>query len=159
MFLSYDRGLQLERCPQCGGLWLDPGELDQVGEPPVSSTVDVPRLRREMSAITQLDAQVRYRKCPRCEDVMNRINFGAASGVIIDECPKHGVYLDPDELEAIERFVELGGLELGRRSSEERLRRRAVRAEAELAEARTQSMWTARASHRVWWSVFSWFDW
>lgn len=31
--------------------------------------------------------------CVRCGKKMNRKNFGRISGVIIDECGKHGVWL------------------------------------------------------------------
>ena len=41
---------------------------------------------------------------------MRRKNFGEVSGVMIDECPAHGVFLDAGELEAIQHFVAHGGL-------------------------------------------------
>ena len=31
--------------------------------------------------------------------MMNRINFAKASGVVVDECRAHGVWLDNDELD------------------------------------------------------------
>ena len=39
-----------------------------------------------------------YMKCPVCDLHMHRRNFMRASGVIIDECRKDGVWLDCDEL-------------------------------------------------------------
>jgi hypothetical protein len=41
---------------------------------------------------------------------MQRRNFGKRSGVIVDVCGKHGVWLDADELEAVAAFIERGGL-------------------------------------------------
>src|SRR3712207_7758487 len=31
---------------------------------------------------------VRYRPCPRCARIMNRVNFARRSGVILDICPE-----------------------------------------------------------------------
>jgi Zn-finger nucleic acid-binding protein len=42
---------------------------------------------------------------------MNRKNFAKISGVIIDECKPHGIWLDGGELELIRTFIADGGLE------------------------------------------------
>jgi len=54
--------------------------------------------------------KVAYRKCPICGDLMQRKNFGKRSGVIVDWCGEHGVWLDADELESIATFISRGGL-------------------------------------------------
>ena len=43
-----------------------------------------------------------------------RKNFGKISGVIIDRCGKHGVWLDAGELEKIQHFIADGGLDKSR---------------------------------------------
>ena len=43
--------------------------------------------------------------------MMNRKNFARISGIIIDECSRHGVWLDAGELEKIRLFIVDGGLE------------------------------------------------
>jgi Zn-finger nucleic acid-binding protein len=58
--------------------------------------------------------QVQYLKCPDCQRHMHRRNFARASGVIIDECKDHGVWLDCDELGKIAAFVASGGLAYAR---------------------------------------------
>jgi len=45
---------------------------------------------------------------------MNRKNFGRISGVLIDECNKHGVWLDAGELAKIQHFIADGGLDRAR---------------------------------------------
>jgi len=45
---------------------------------------------------------------------MNRKNFGRISGVLIDECSKHGVWLDAGELAKIQHFIADGGLDRAR---------------------------------------------
>ncbi|MCA9714867.1 MAG: zf-TFIIB domain-containing protein [Myxococcales bacterium] len=158
MTTDFDRGVELDRCLGCGGLWLDVGELDVVSAAPATAPVhNVAALRREMQAHTvhMNQGPVRYRTCPRCGGVMNRRNFGTLSGVIIDECPRHGVFLDPEELEAIERFVELGGMELQRRGEAERRARLEERAAA--LESRHAAI-AETARHWVWWGVFDWWS-
>jgi Zn-finger nucleic acid-binding protein len=79
---------------------------------------------------------VRYLKCPLCDELMNRVNFGRRSGVIVDVCTAHGTWFDAGELTRAIAFVARGGLEESRRrESEEKreLARTAARLEAELA--------------------------
>lgn len=45
---------------------------------------------------------------------MNRRNFGGVSGVIIDLCKDHGVWLDNQELNRIVQFIESGGMDRAR---------------------------------------------
>ena len=40
---------------------------------------------------------------------MNRVNFGAKSGVIVDRCKEHGVWLDGGELRQLFEWMKLGG--------------------------------------------------
>ena len=54
--------------------------------------------------------EVAYLKCPACETMMNRVNYGRISGVLIDYCREHGYWLDNGELEKIAKWVSTGGL-------------------------------------------------
>ncbi|HHH31213.1 MAG TPA: hypothetical protein ENK57_23090 [Polyangiaceae bacterium] len=74
-----------------------------------------------------------YRKCPTCDKIMNRKNFGRSSGVIIDICAEHGVWFDPDELTAVLDFVATGGLAESRT-------REAQRAKQDLARHRMNAL-------------------
>lgn len=113
------QGVEVDQCLECGAVWLDAGELEALlasrnsepsGETPVAS---LSQLRARMATVVPGEAAVHYRECPRCGDVMGRINFGTISGVIVDECKRHGVLLDEGELAAIEAFVQMGGMRLG----------------------------------------------
>ena len=42
--------------------------------------------------------QVKYVKCPVCRILMNRVSFGYRSGVVVDRCGKHGIWLDNGEI-------------------------------------------------------------
>jgi len=50
---------------------------------------------------------------------MNRNNFGGNSGIVVDVCPRHGVWFDPGELPRILDFVQAGGLERARKRAEQ----------------------------------------
>jgi Zn-finger nucleic acid-binding protein len=46
----------------------------------------------------ELGLPVQYLRCPACNELMLRHNFGDSSGVIVDVCGKHGVWFDNGEL-------------------------------------------------------------
>src|SRR6185369_9559289 len=60
------------------------------------------------------DPRSSYIPCPVCANLMNRKNFGAISGVIVDVCKKHGTFFDLGELPRVLAFVAGGGLERSR---------------------------------------------
>lgn len=109
-------GVEIDQCIECGAIWLDAGELDQIvreKEPAEAVSLTMGELRTRMREVLPPGSPVKYRECPRCQQVMRRTNFGTISGVVVDECVQHGVLLDPGELQAIETFVRVGGRELG----------------------------------------------
>ena len=83
----------------------------------------VEEMRSRMATVVPQAAAVRYRECPRCSEVMGRRNFGTISGVVIDECARHGVLLDEGEMQAIEAFVRMGGEPLGEQARLEQAQR------------------------------------
>jgi Zn-finger nucleic acid-binding protein len=98
----------IERCPGCLGLFFDPDELEVIidREVPPAQTIDHLALAR----LAEYNGEpVRYRKCPVCRKMMNRINYGQSSGVIVDRCREHGLHLDAGELRRIEAWVRAGG--------------------------------------------------
>jgi Zn-finger nucleic acid-binding protein len=112
---------RLSECTSCGGQFVEHALLEELLE------------RRELFRVVTrappqranpLSRPVVYLKCPVCETVMNRNNFGGTSGVVVDVCPHHGVWFDPGELPRILEFVQAGGLERARqRAAEERSER------------------------------------
>src|SRR5581483_9598069 len=46
-------------------------------------------------------ASFTYRNCPDCITIMNRVQFGQTSGIILDICGKDGVWFDALELGAV----------------------------------------------------------
>lgn len=48
---------------------------------------------------------VAYLKCPYCSDTMIRTKAFKDLAVVVDICPKHGVFLDHQELVALQQMV------------------------------------------------------
>ncbi len=106
--LRRDDDIELDSCPQCNGLWLDPGEFDVMTAE--STVYRKEQLKKEYSRPPLPDAG-EYLPCARCGKLMVRKNFGRISGVLIDECGRHGIWLDRGELDKIRHFILDGGLE------------------------------------------------
>jgi Zn-finger nucleic acid-binding protein len=104
----------LDECAGCGGLWVGDEDFDLL----VNRAAEAARQRPTMGLgtdhrrrrKTEFQTDVRYRRCPDCEGVMQRRNFGKSSGIIVDWCGRHGSWLDADELEDIADFIVKGGL-------------------------------------------------
>jgi Zn-finger nucleic acid-binding protein len=106
-------------CGRCGGQFVEVAALRDLLE---RRTLDAGVVRPRTSA-SAIQAPVRYVACPVCGALMNRRNFGGASGVIVDVCAKHGTWFDRGELPRVLAFVESGGLaHMREREAEERQR-------------------------------------
>jgi Zn-finger nucleic acid-binding protein len=111
---------RLYDCARCGGQLVEHALLRDLLERREVCGAAVPR--RTMRRESELEP-VRYLPCPGCRALMNRQNFGGASGVIVDVCSRHGVWFDAGELPRVLEFVEDGGLARSRRRQlEERYR-------------------------------------
>lgn len=99
----------IEKCTDCNGLFFDPGELEALLDQKIAhdSTINYERLKE----LTELRPQtkVSYRHCPVCQKMMNRTNFGTRSGVVIDQCRDHGIFLDGGELRQLLEWQKAGG--------------------------------------------------
>lgn len=101
---------QVVECPGCGGLWLEPDMFNRLCQRTAherDSTLTGPR--PELVGPAQDSHPMAYLKCPTCGDMMVRRNFGVRSGVIIDVCRDHGVWLDLQEWERIREYILAGG--------------------------------------------------
>ncbi len=103
-------GVSVNECLACHGLWA-PGEGFDIL---VGRAIEARKqagpaerytLKPRVKGGNPLRQGVRYRNCPECERFMARRNYRKKSGVIIDSCSEHGVWLDADELEQIAGFI------------------------------------------------------
>jgi Zn-finger nucleic acid-binding protein len=108
--LKLDGRFMIERCDQCLGLFFDPGELEVLLEATVTNVFSVDRSRlNQINAMRAAEYGVTYIKCPVCGNLMNRVNFGTRSGVVVDRCKEHGVWLDGGELRQLFEWMKAGG--------------------------------------------------
>ena len=111
----------VRECAACGGVWVDPQTLQTLCDVREVHAGVVSALAARVPANSALPDTVRYVPCPRCQKLMNRVNFSKSSGVIMDVCKTDGVWLDRGELQRVVGFVESGGLTVARAHERERL--------------------------------------
>jgi Zn-finger nucleic acid-binding protein len=99
---------EVETCPQCHGFWLDYQSFARAINP---QRLPKEYLESKDSWHKPQNDPIQYVSCPRCGRYMNRENFSRISGIVIDRCRDHGVWLDAGELERIRLFIANGGLE------------------------------------------------
>ena len=117
--VHFKSGEEYDICPKCGGLWLDRGEFRLF-----TREYDVYRKDDDKGEYLREPSKdpLEYIPCVRCGKLMNRKNFAKLSGLILDECGTHGVWLDSGELGKIRHFIADGGLERAQDSAIESLR-------------------------------------
>jgi Zn-finger nucleic acid-binding protein len=103
--------LAIERCQTCYGLFFDKGEIELILQSSVSNVFDINR--EHIDNINKdryrKPEKIRYLKCPDCRRHMNRVNFGQRSGVVVDQCIIHGIWLDNGELTHLLEWKKAGG--------------------------------------------------
>ena len=95
------RGVEVDRCHTCGGMWLDYGELDQLED----TVFDKDELKGSLM-FRSFDSKL---VCPKCGGRMQLFNY-RAYGLKLDFCEHgHGTWLDAGEekrvMEAMEQRI------------------------------------------------------
>ncbi|MFZ3209075.1 MAG: zf-TFIIB domain-containing protein [Geobacteraceae bacterium] len=131
----------IERCDECLGLFFDPGELEALLEATVSNVFFINRSQLDNINSTKRsgDYGVSYINCPICSKLMNRVNFGTKSGVIVDRCKDHGVWLDGGELRHLFEWMKAGGKLLQQEREEQLKKIEEQEQEGERRKKQTQS--------------------
>lgn len=118
--------VRLAECGACHGIWVSRETIDRL----VASHADDTLLLALAPGLAPTQAPrarsvgvepVRYRRCPTCDGVMNRVNYARISGIIVDVCRDHGTWFDVHELPALLDFVRRGGLDAARAKEREAL--------------------------------------
>jgi Zn-finger nucleic acid-binding protein len=119
--ISGNNSFLIERCEQCYGLFFDLGELEKylTLADTKASEIDHHSLNLLINENYHKEYPVSYIKCPVCEDLMNRINYGKKSGVVVNKCSHHGIWLDSGCLNHLVGWARAGGFELDQIEREE----------------------------------------
>jgi len=109
--LKSDGSFFLNQCKDCFGLFFDNGQLEILLD---ESVVEVFQVNlQQLDSINQdrfqTDKPVKYIKCPVCQAFMSRHAFAYRSGVIIDQCNPHGIWLDSGEITHLLEWKRAGG--------------------------------------------------
>lgn len=105
--------VEVDRCDRCFGIFFDIGELETILEHSTRPTesVDHQRIQNLLDQETPLEdfQNIQYVPCPDCAKLMNRSAYGVRSGVIVDRCRDHGIWLDGGELKRLLTWTQAGG--------------------------------------------------
>jgi len=104
-------GVGLNECLSCHGLWAPGESFDLLVSRAIearqqASPAELYTLKPRVTGSNPAKQGVKYRNCPECDGYMARRNYRKKSGVIIDTCSEHGIWLDADELEKIQIHAE-----------------------------------------------------
>lgn len=90
------KGVEIDHCPNCGGTWLDSGELDHLLE-----FEGAPKGTFSEALVGNLASRIDRRRCPRCRRRMAIVRLEGDPAVHIDRCTDgHGLWFDRGELKA-----------------------------------------------------------
>ncbi len=132
MFLVEVGKTVLSECRRCGGLWVDNTSFQRICEDRENQErVLGIAVTIQENPIASAPGSRMYVPCPVCTKLMNRLNFGGSSGVIIDWCKDHGSWFDSNELRQIVTFIQGGGLKKTRQRQKEKLEEEARRLRAQ----------------------------
>lgn len=101
----------IERCPDCYGTFFNPGEIELLLEQHTTDFVwtDLQQLKTLGAEKSNHADMIEYLRCPFCQERMSRLNFGGRSGIILDRCGTHGVWVQNGEFQQISEWWRAGG--------------------------------------------------
>ena len=105
------KGIEIDHCPQCKGLWLDFHEMDQLEDHAMDDDD-----RKGMIEYARRESDI---SCPHCSQVMETFNY-RAHDLPIDHCNnQHGYWLDAGEEKKVLEIMSQRISDLKRSSSAE----------------------------------------
>jgi Zn-finger nucleic acid-binding protein/RNA polymerase subunit RPABC4/transcription elongation factor Spt4 len=107
-------GVGLDQCHACGGLWVSQANFARIAADRAERGEVLSGLPGAGTRVPLRLEAVHYRPCPQCRQLMNRVNYGRISGVVLDVCKEHGLWFPRDEFRQVLEFIEGGGLEKSR---------------------------------------------
>ena len=92
-------GIEVDRCPSCEGIFLDPGELEHIDSKNLGQLMDMPKDPDD--AMDVMDGMPAF--CHKCENSMMKLK--GAGDITFDWCDKcEGMFFDRGELAAMDVF-------------------------------------------------------
>lgn len=92
-------GIEVDRCPECNGRWLDHHELDRL-------EATVPSTEEQRIATIEYAQRQSELACPQCDAPMKSFNYRAYD-LELDACDEqHGFWLDAGEESRVRDIIE-----------------------------------------------------
>jgi hypothetical protein len=107
--IKYYEGTEIDECGSCGGRWLDEGELRSIldARERIFTAEEVEQVKGVYRIVLLGREELKPElNCPRCGKSMQRFNYAATTGIILDRCRDCGIWFDKGELEHVQIFVE-----------------------------------------------------
>jgi Zn-finger nucleic acid-binding protein len=97
--------VEIDYCTDCGGIWLDAGELEML----LGESEKAGQLLDSFEPVPQEESVEKPRKCPICDKKMQKIIVGSSEPtLLIDKCRGgDGLWFDRGELQDITNRAEL----------------------------------------------------
>ena len=94
-------GIEVDRCPGCGGIWFDALEKERLASSAGGAELDAgdPRVGRRYNDMTNI-------QCPRCEVKMFRMTDHTQFHIEYESCPTcYGTFFDAGEFKDLSRLT------------------------------------------------------
>ena len=102
--------IRIERCTTCHGMFFNPGEIESLLDAQTNPLVWLDPVQiQQIADDFGHEREIFYQKCPMCAERMSHINFGGHSGVILDRCGTHGIWLEGSKLRRLTEWWRAGG--------------------------------------------------
>ncbi len=88
------RNIELDYCPDCGGVWFDSGEVELLME---TVGIDAEKISFDLKKPERSISEAR-RRCPACDKIMEKV-CTPDERIILDQCPfGDGIWFDAGEI-------------------------------------------------------------
>jgi Zn-finger nucleic acid-binding protein len=107
---NYESNIEVERCVECHGFFLDAGELENIQKTIANDYSEefksIPSSIVQSYKMAKAKSEKTY-SCPKCHSSMEKKEHGFSSQIMVDTCVKcRSIWLDSDELKSLEVFFE-----------------------------------------------------
>ena len=102
------RGLVLDTCCSCQGIWFDPGGMRDYIEFLLKEHADIPnaKINLDLEVVTEREVSESSRSCPKCNETMEKLNYAYDSNIILDKCAAcGGIWADGPEVEKLAIYI------------------------------------------------------
>lgn len=106
-------GVALDYCYRCSGIWFDRGEIKTFQNALMDKHLSdsMKSALRDLAVPSPHLNRPDYLHCPVCSQVMNHRTFAGVSGIVLDRCPIHGIWMEQTDLVEILEMIDSDNLE------------------------------------------------